>query len=278
MAYECDTTHAHMKSRHTLAAVFLFVFTTIVLAKNEPAIVMMWPQDKPALKLSFEKFRQTSTYAGQNTFISEVTVQNLTDKQIPRASFTVYFMDKSKVRIGEGLLQVSDLEAGQAAKIQFQFNSVGIPASIALSAKKDMLGAKTIPLRIISVPPGAKLKVDGQDAGLTPVMVRLTVGTHQLVLTKDGYAPGATPLEISPDELPGGSITVELGGLSRDTVELRDGSVVLGDVISMSMTQVVVRVDGKDEAYDRNLVKKLILVEREVIQQPPVVQPAPAHP
>jgi hypothetical protein len=266
------------KPRCLRALVLVVLLTTPLLAKNEPAIVMTWPADKPALKLSFEKFRQTSTYAGQNTYISDVTVENLTARQIPRASFTVYFMDKNKVRIGEGLLQVSDLEAGQLAKIQLQFASVGVPASVALSARKDMLGGKTIPLRIISVPSGAKLKVDGQDAGITPVMVRLTIGTHQLDLTKDGYAPGTTPLDITPDELPGGSITVELGGLSRDTVELRDGSVVLGDVISMSMTQVVVRVDGREQTYDRNQVKRLILVEREVIQQPPVVQSAPPHP
>jgi hypothetical protein len=279
MVHECDTTRAQMtEPRHICALVFLFAFSTALLAKNEPPIVMTWPADKPAIKLSFEKFRQTNNYAGQNTFVSDVTVQNLTEKQIPRASFTVYFMDKNKVRIGEGLLQVSDLEAGQSAKISFQFSSVGIPASVALSARKDMLSGKTIPLRIISVPAGAKLKVDGQEVGITPVMVRLTVGMHQLDLTKDGYAAGATPLEITPDELPGGSITVELGGLSRDTVELRDGSVVLGDVISVSMTEVVVRVDGKERTYDRNQVKRLILVEREVMQQPPVVQAAPAHP
>jgi hypothetical protein len=268
-----------LRSRHTLILVVLC--TTALLAKNEPGIVMMWPADKPALKLTFEKFRQMGTYAGQNTYISEVTVQNLTDKQIPRASFTVYFTDKNKVRIGEGLLWVSELEAGQAAKIQFQFNSVGVPSGLTLSAKKDMLappGAKTIPLRIISVPAGAKLKVDGQESGITPVMVRLTVGTHQLDLTKEGYAPGNTPLEVTPDELPGGGITVELGGLSRDTVELRDGSVILGDVISMSMTQVVVRVEGNDQTIDRNQVKKIMLVERVVTQQPPVTQAAPAQP
>lgn len=269
------------KARRILGLVFLCLINTTLLAKNEPPIVMTWPADKPALKLSFDKFRQTSTYAGQNTFISEVTVQNLTERQIPRASFTVYFMDKNKVRIGEGLLQVSDLEAGQSARIQFQFNSVGIPASIALSAKKDMLappGVKTIPLRVLSVPPGAKLKVDGQDAGTTPVMVRLTVGTHQLDLIKEGYAPGNTPLDVTPDELPGESITVELGGLSRDTVELRDGSEVLCDVVSVSMTQVVLRADGKDQTYDRNQVKKITLVERQVIQQPPITLPAESHP
>jgi exosome complex RNA-binding protein Csl4 len=83
---------------------------------------------------------------------------------------------------------------------------------------------------------------------------------------------------VTPDELPGGSITVELGGLSRDTVELRDGSVVLGDVVSLSMTQVVVRVEGKEQSYDRNQIKKIMLVEREVIIQPSVTQPVPAQP
>jgi hypothetical protein len=53
---------------------------------------------------------------------------------------------------------------------------------------------------------------------------------------------------------------------------------VLCDVISVSMTQVLVRADGKEQTYDRNLVKKIMLVEREVIQQPPVTQPVPAQP
>jgi PEGA domain len=252
------------------------LFAAIGSAKNEPAITISWPSDKPALKLNFEKFRQMSAYGGQSVFVSDVTVQNLTDKQIPRASFNVYFMDKNKVRIGEGLLQVSDLEAGQSAKIQLQFNSVGIPANLTLSAKKDMLappGVKTIPLKVVSVPPGAKLKVDGQDAGMTPAIVRFTVGTHQLDLIKEGYAPGSTPLEVTTDELPGGSVTVELGGLSRDTVELRDGTVLLGDVLSMSLTQVVVRVEGKDQSLDRNQVRKLMLVERVITEQPAITRP-----
>jgi hypothetical protein len=259
------------------AALLLLLLSVIPSgAKSEPAITLVWPPESPALKLSFEKFRQQGSYAGQNTYLSDVAVENLTEKQIPRAFFTVYFLDKNKVRIGQGTLLVADLEAHQIAKMQFQFNSVGVPASLTLSAKKEMLGAKTIPLRIISVPPGAALKVDGADAGITPVMVRLTVGAHQLDLSKEGYAPGHTPLDITPDELPGGSITVELGGMSRDTVELRDGTVLLGDVISVSMTEIVVRTDGKDQSYARNLIKKIMLVERVIEQRPAVVQPVPA--
>jgi hypothetical protein len=71
---------------------------------------------------------------------------------------------------------------------------------------------------------------------------------------------------------------VELGGLSRDTVELRDGSTVLGDVISMSMTEVVVRVDGRDKSFVRNQVNKIILVERVSTQPTTITQPAPAKP
>jgi hypothetical protein len=252
------------------------LFALSAVAKNETPIIMQWPPEKPALKLSFEKFRQQSSYAGQNVYLADVIVENLTETQIPRANFTVYFFDKNKVRIGQGMLTVADLDAGQSAKMQFQFNSVGIPASLTLSAKKDMLVApseKSIPVRILSVPSGALLKVDGKDSGITPVMVRVTVGTHQLELTKEGYAPGNTPLDVTPDELPGGSITVELGGLSRDTVELRDGTVLLGDVISMSMTEVVVQVEGKELSYPRNQVKKLMLVERVIQQNPTIVQP-----
>jgi hypothetical protein len=47
-----------------------------------------------------------------------------------------------------------------------------------------------------------------------------------------------------------------------------------GDAISMTMTSVVFRVDGKDQTYDRNQVKKITLVQRETVQHQPVVQPA----
>jgi len=256
------------------AFVVCFLLVLSAFAKNEP-IVIQWPADNPAMKLTFAKIREESSYGGTNVYSAEVVVENLTSKQIPRAYFTVYFFDKNKVRIGQGTLQLADLDAHQSAKVNFQFNSAGVPTSLSLLGRPT---EKTVPLRIISVPAGAALKVDGKDSGITPVLVRFTVGSHQLELTKEGYAPGGTPLDVAADELPGGSITVELGGLSRDTVELRDGTVLLGDVISMSMTDVAVRVDGKDQSYPRNQVKKIMLVERVVQQQPAVIQPAPAEP
>jgi len=267
-----------MKKTVATFAAILVLASAVCFAKDAP-ITLLWPQDKPAIKLTFGKFQQIAVLAGQSTFVCDVVVENLTDKPVPHASFTVYGNDKNNVRIGEGLLLVSDLNPQQQVKVRLQFTSVGVPSSLSLSAKKDMLsaGAKTIPLRVLSVPPGAKLKVDGQDAGVTPVMVKLTIGSHSLDLTKEGYAPGSTPFEVTPDELPGGSITVELGGLSRDTVELRDGTVLLGEVLSMSLTAVVVSIDGKEQALERNQVKKMILIERQVTQMPVVIQPAPVQ-
>ena len=264
-----------MKTRRCCLALVCLI--TSALFAKEATVTLVWPQDKPAIKLTFGKFQQIGSLAGQNTYVCDVLVENLTDRPVPRATFTIYGNDKNNIRVGDGMLFVSDLNPQQQAKVRLQFNSVGLPVSLTISAKKDMLappGVKTIPLRVISVPPGAKLKVDGQDAGVTPVMVKLTIGEHTLEAAKEGYAPGNTPLEVTPDELPGGSITIELGGLSRDTVELRDGTTLLGDILSMSMTAVVVSVDGKERTLDRNQVKKMILVERQVLQQPVIMQPA----
>ena len=49
--------------------------------------------------------------------------------------------------------------------------------------------------------------------------------------------------------------------------------------MSMTLTSVVVRVDGSDQTYERNQVKKIMLVERvTTLEQPVVVQPASTKP
>jgi hypothetical protein len=248
--------------------------------KNEIVFTMLWPDaGSPILKLDFGKFVQTAENAGEKTFICAVVVQNVSQKRIPSASLTVRMLDKNRVRIADSVLNITDLSPGESSRIPLQFFASGMPASLSLIAHNDSAGIptslKTIPLKVISVPPGASLKVDGQDAGIAPKALALTVGTHTLEFSKEGYATGRTPVDITADELPGGSITLELGGLASDTVELRDGTAVLGDVISLSMTSLVVRVKGEDKTYDRNRVQKISLVERETVQQPPVVVPAP---
>jgi hypothetical protein len=255
-----------MSRRAHILPALLIVASALSFAKK-PDLIMMWPPENPTLKLTFGAFHEMGSYAGKMTLVSDVTVQNLTAKVMPRASFNVSLLDRNNVRLGNGLLIIEDLNPGQSAKVQFQCTSVGQPAMLNLAANNSggvPTSTKAIPIMIVSVPPGATLKVDGQAMGMTPVTVRMLGGTHNLELHKEGYADAKTPLDVNPDELPGGSITITLGGLASDTIELRDGSILNGDVISMSLESVVINVQGKEQTFDRNRIKKMFLVERTV--------------
>jgi PEGA domain-containing protein len=259
-----------------LVSLVVLCLSTSAKEKAPSSLTMMWPDSSvPTLKLTFGRFVQQTGYGTELSFVTDVLVQNVSLKRIPRASLSVRIFDKDKVRIGDAVLNVTDLSPNESTKLAFQFLATGVPASLQLAAHNDSAGVptslKTVPLKIVSVPPGAKLRVDGQDAGTTPRVVDLLVGTHILEFSKEGYASGSTPVDVAPDELAGGSVTFEMGGISQDVLELRDGSTVLGDVISVSMTSVVIRVNGEDKTYDRNKVKKISLVERKVVQQPTVV-------
>jgi hypothetical protein len=260
--------------RLPVALICLFLFESgSCLAQVEFPITLLWPtNDQPTLRFTFARYQQSGIVNGQGIFVSDVIVQNLSDQPAPKSVFTVFVMDKNGVRIGRGLLRLPDIGSKGTERSQLQFSVAGTPVSLKL------LSGRTINLTVVSTPPGATLKIDGQDAGLTPKIVDFAIGTHIIELSKEGYAPANSPLEVSADELPGGSVSFELGGLSKDTVELRDGTIVLGDVLAMSMSAVTVRVDGKDQKLDRNQVRKIILVERITTEQPAVTQPAPARP
>ncbi len=236
--------------------------------QSDTGIVMFWPnQDNAILKLTFSRFQNMGTYGGQMTLVSNVVVQNLSTKLIPRASFSVALLDKDRVRVGNGSLVIDDLNAGESAKVQFQCESAGAPAVLSISAHNNggvPVSLKTIPMTVISMPAGASLKVDGKDEGLTPAKINVGVGTHQLELRKEGFAVGTTPVEVAPDEAPGGSITITLGGLTDDTIELRDGSILTASVLSMTLESVVIEINGQRQTLDRNRIKKIFLVERTV--------------
>lgn len=172
--------------------------------------------------------------------------------------------------MGRALLRLPQIRAGQSEKAQLQFSTAGVPAGVAL------LNGRVVLLKVTSIPPGANLKIDGAEVGITPRVAEFTVGMHTIDLSKEAYAPASSPLEVTGDEVEGGGVSVELGGMSNDSIQLRDGTTVLGDVMSMSLASVVVRVDGKEQKFDRNVVKKIILVERVTTQQPPATQSVPA--
>ena len=113
------------------------------------------------------------------------------------------------------------------------------------------------------MPQGALFRVDGTDAGTTPKIVQLVVGKHTLQFSKEGFNAGMFSVEISPDDASGGSVSYELGTSAHDTVELRDGTVLSGDVLSVSATDVTVRIGGAAQRFDRNQVKRILLVERD---------------
>jgi hypothetical protein len=260
-----------MKRNVILLCVVLGYSSVFAYAQEGFPVTLSWPTaDKPTLRFTIAKLQPSGLYNGQSIFVSDLTVQNLSDQPIPKSTFTVFIHDKDGVRIGRALLHVPEIRAMQTAKAQMQFSTAGVPASATL------LNGRTVSLKIISVPPGAEFKIDGQEGGITPRIADFTVGLHTIELNKEGYAPATSPLEVTGDEAEGGGITFELGGISNDTIQLRDGTTLLGDVVSVSMMSVVVRIDGMEQKFDRNRVKKIILVERVTTQQPPVVQPSKA--
>ena len=47
-------------------------------------------------------------------------------------------------------------------------------------------------------PPGARLRIDGQNRGLSPLTIPLPKGTYKLEATKEGYAPLSTSVNVQP--------------------------------------------------------------------------------
>ena len=117
-------------------------------------------------------------------------------------------------------------------------------------------------MTVNSVPQGAALSVDGKAAGTTPKIVEITVGKHLLEFAKEGFNPGKFPLEITTRDASGGSVSYELGSAAHDTIELRDGSVLEGDLVSVSGMEVQVRIGGNTQNFDRNQVKRILLTQR----------------
>jgi len=69
----------------------VLALTSLLLAKDEPGIVMLWPsQDNASLKLTFSRFRNVGGYEGKMSLVSDVVIENLSSKVIPQASFNVF--------------------------------------------------------------------------------------------------------------------------------------------------------------------------------------------
>lgn len=203
-------------------------------------------------------------------YVMDTAALNLSPKLIPSARFTVYLFDKNKARVGEDVIQVTNVGPGETVKFETTVTASGTPVSVSLHEVESI--TKTVTITINSTPQGAGLKVDGANQGTTPKLVNVGVGKHTLSFSKEGFNTGNFPLEIGPSDVSGGSVTYELGTASFDTIELRDGSVLNGDLVSISGMDVQIRVGGTIQHFDRNKIKRVLLTQREA----PAADPPPA--
>jgi len=264
--------------RKALAFILICLVAAIagpkVFAKDTPAQVITWPESgTPVLRFTFGKFKEIGSVGNERSYVTETTAENLWSKPISNASFSLYLFDKNKTRIAEATLTVSNVAPGETVKFQTTIASSGPPASLSVVARylpKEL--GPVAPPRLVSitvntVPQGALAKLDGVDVGTTPKIVQVSVGRHVLEFSKEGFNAGKFPFEMGPDDASGGSVSFELGTSAHDTIELRDGSVLTGDLVSLSGMEVVIKVGGTDQHLNRNQVKRILLVERDAPAQ-----------
>jgi hypothetical protein len=252
------------------AALFTIVVTCTLAAKDAPTQVINWPQTgSVVVRITLGKFKEISSVAGQHNYLIDTTAENLWNKKISHLGFNLYLYDKNKVRIGDGWITIENVPPGQSVKFQTTVHALGTPVSVELAVNsvpaelQPLAPPKKISMTVNSVPQGAVLSVDGVEAGTTPKLVQLTVGKHSLGFVKEGFYTGTFPLEIGPDDVSGGSVSYELGTSAYDTIELRDGTVLSGDLVAVSGMEVRVRVAGTIQSLDRNKVKRILLTERD---------------
>lgn len=198
----------------------------------------------------------------ERTYITDTAAENLTGKSIPNASFSLYVFDKSRARIGEGFINLSNVGAGQTVKFQITLAASGVPASLSVSPSN---ASRTVSITVNSVPQGASLRVDGKEIGTTPKIIEVATGKHELIFSKEGFNTGKFPLEITNRDASGGSVSYELGSAAHDTIELRDGSVLSGDLVSVNGMQIQLRIGGNVQTFDRNQVKRILLTQRDPV-------------
>lgn len=242
----------------------LMVMASSLFAKDEVFQTVTWPDSGPAvIRFSFSKFKTVGGSGREHAYITDTTAENVSDKKISNAGFSLYVFDKSKARIGEGYISLSNVAPGETVKFEVRLMASGTPVSLAVASTAPDSVARSFSVTINSVPQGAELKVDGKAMGTTPKIIEVGVGKHVLEFSKEGFTSGKFPLEMTSHDASGGSVSYELGSAARDTIELRDGSILSGDVISISATQIEVRIAGNIQSFDRNQVKRILFTERD---------------
>jgi hypothetical protein len=266
---------ARVPSRVFRLSIALLLLTVPALAKDAPLQVIDWPTTgTPVVRFTFGKFKPLPGMSNLHGYVMDITAQNLSPRLIPSARFSLYLFDKDKVRVGEDAIGLSNVGPGETVKFETTVMASSMPVSVSL---QDIVQTpKTISLTINSTPQGAVLKLDGTEMGTTPRMIYVGAGKHTLTFTKEGFADGNFPLEISRDDVSGGTVSYELGASAFDSIELRDGSVLNGDLVSISGMDVEIRVGGSIQHIDRNKIRRVMFTQREApANLPPAAAPNP---
>lgn len=255
--------------------VALLIGALPLFARDAPLQIIDWPSTgTPVVRFTFGKFKPLPGMSNLHGYVMDTTAENLSPRRIPSARFNVYLFDKKRVRVGQDVIAVQNVGPGEVIKFETTVATSGPP--VAVSIEEITAVAKAVSITVNTTPQGANLAVDGADAGVTPRMITIGPGHHTLTFSKEGLATGTFPLDISENDLSGGSLSYELGALSFDTIDLRDGTVLNGDLVSISGMDVAIRVGGVIEHIDRNKIKRVLFVHREASgpDVPPARPPA----
>ena len=245
-----------------VACLLLALALPALFGKDTPFQVVSWPETgQPLVRFTFSKFKEIGSMGKERTYITDTTAQNVSDKTIGNVNFSLYVFDKDKARVGEGYINLSNVPPGQTVKFQVTLTASGAPATVAVFPSSSL--PRSVQITINSVPQGAIFKLDGKEMGTTPKIIDASVGKHVLEFSKEGFNSGKFPLEITSRDASGGSVSYELGSAAHDTIELRDGSVLSGDLVAITGMQVQVRIGGNTQTFDRNQVKRILLTERD---------------
>lgn len=245
--------------------VLLFLALPCFASKDSPFQAVTWPDSgTPVLRFTFSKFEKLVGGVGkEHTYVTDATAENLSGKMLDSVDMSLYVFDKTHARIGDGNIELANVGPHETVKFQITLYVSGTPASLAVASSAP----RTLSVTINSVPQGATVALDGKEIGTTPKIAEVTLGKHMLTFSKDGYNTGQFPLEMGPRDVSGGSVSYELGTSSHDTIELRDGSVLSGDLLSIDAKQAAIRIGGSVQTYDRNQIKRVLLTQRDPVAQ-----------
>jgi len=243
----------------------IFLVLPSFAAKDTPFQTLDWPDTgTPTLRFTFSKFKLLAGgVAKEHTYVTDTTAENLSDKTLGSINMLLYVFDKTHARIGDGNINLANVGPHEIVKFEITLYASGVPASVSVATNAP----RALSITVNSVPQGATVTLDGKEMGSTPKIVEVTIGKHMLEFSKEGYNTGKFPLEMGPRDTSGGSVSYELGTSAQDTVELRDGSVLSGDLLSIDAKQVQIRIGGSTQTYDRNQIKRISLTQRDPVAQ-----------